>query len=422
MKTHRIWFSLIGVIIAVIASAIYAKSLNPDNTKDLMVAITSLAVALIALLVSLWTFFAIDEVNAISRMEGNVMENSRCQPNIIRSIFRFPEKDFDEAGNALMEHLEGLFRTRPKSGAQLADHVQEVADLLVLIPFFIRTGNREASAVQMDRVSALVEKMDRQVRDFTRISDGSCKLLEETVSLVKAVFAYQKMTASGESDPSMLLQLRGSIFINPVSCLLYRNYLGLYFLHRATSLLNGYRKGLSEREEWESIHAAPSEDRALALVYLDKAANAFSQALNYIGEDSLWRSFVCFNRGRVAYLQERLLRFHEKGATTDWEGFFNESIQCWMTTNRMIAEHFSPGESKEPVTWLQQALKSQENKVILTKALYQMLEGLPLTDQNGHLWVKSYADLPETGFFRSLPETDPQGRSDSLIKEIKALL
>ena len=232
MRKKRIYISFIIVVCIIVISAILGAILQPSGSNDLIVAVVSLAVAILALYISMKTFISIDEVNAISRMDGNVMENSRYRPNILRAIFKFRQIDFSDASEALMSHMESLFKKSSNlSGAHIADNVQEVADLMVLVPFFIQTNNEKASSIHLERVSKLISTMKNHVDNFKEISDGSCKLLEETVNLIDSVFSYQKMTISGMSDPSKLLEIRGSIFINPVSCVLYNNYLGLYFLN-----------------------------------------------------------------------------------------------------------------------------------------------------------------------------------------------
>ena len=423
MRRRKIGLSIIIVMIIVICSAALGAALKPDNANELVVAVVSLAVALLALYISLRTFYSIDEVNAISRMDGNVMENPRYRPNILRAVFRFPQIGFTETSEALMSHLEGLFRDKNKqSGAHLADNIQEVADMLVLIPFFIQTNDEKESSVHLQRVSQLITTMKRRVENFKEISDGSCKLLDETVSLIDSVFSYQKLTASGESDPSKLLEIRGSIFINPVACVLYHNYLGLYFLQRATSLLCKHQVGLSLRQMIECGKKSSADDKSMALVYAGKASDSFMQAKVHIGGDMIWTAFVCFNIARAEYMKQLLGESLDESLSSDWEKYINESIRSWMTSNKIIAEHFSSKLPAGQVSWLQQALISQENKVRLSKVVFQMIRREPLTDYHGNGWVKHYGDITRTSFFKGIPEKDPQKRTDSLVEDIRGLL
>lgn len=423
MRRRKIWLSIIIVMIVIICSAGVGVALKPDNTKELVVAVVSLAVALLALYISLRTFYSIDEVNAISRMDGNVMENPRYRPNILRAVFRFPQIDFKETSEALMTHMEELFHDKNKqSGAHLSDNVQEVADMMVLVPFFIQTNNQDASGIHLERVSRLLVTIRNRVENFKEISDGSCKLLEETVSLIDSVFAYQKMTATGESDPSKLLEIRGSIFINPVTIILYNNYLGLYFLQRATSLLCGHQTGLSLRQMIECAKKSPIDDKSMALVYASKASDSFKRAKENIGDDMIWTAFVCFNISRAEYMKQLINESFGETTSNDWETYINESIRSWKTSNKIIAEHFASKLSSGQVSWMQQALISQENKVRLSKVVFQMMRKEPLTDYNGNSWVEHYNEITMTSFFINVPEKDPQKRTDSLVEDIRELI
>ena len=423
MRKKRIYISFIIVVCIIVISAILGAILQPSGSNDLIVAVVSLAVAILALYISMKTFISIDEVNAISRMDGNVMENSRYRPNILRAIFKFRQIDFSDASEALMSHMESLFKKSSNlSGAHIADNVQEVADLMVLVPFFIQTNNEKASSIHLERVSKLISTMKNHVDNFKEISDGSCKLLEETVNLIDSVFSYQKMTISGMSDPSKLLEIRGSIFINPVSCVLYNNYLGLYFLRRANLILSNQSNIISLKSQLENIKKCTNEDKSLALIYLNKASELFKCAKDNIGSDMIWKAFVSFNIARAEYL--RLIVELEFGneVKTEWEAYINDSIRSWVTINQIIEEHFGTKFDSYRISWLQQALISQENKVKLFKIIYQINDNVPLTDQNGNKWTDRYGDILETSFFIGLQKEDVQNRTDCLVDDIYKFL
>ena len=322
-----------------------------------------------------------------------------------------------------MSYMERLFKDKGKqSGAHLSDHIQEVADMMVLVPFFIQTSDQKSSAMHIQRVNRLLQVMRIRIENFKEISDGSSKLLEETYNLIDSVFAYQKMTANGSSNPSKLLEIRGSIFINPVACILYNNYIGLYYLQRATSLLCAHQTGLSLKQQIEAAADSPIEDKSFALVYVDKALKSFKRAKENIGDDMIWNAFVCFNIARTEYMQQQIRESFGNPAETQWEQNIDESIRSWITSNKIIAEHFSAPTPSGQVTWLQQALISQENKVRLSKVVFQMLRHQTLTDYNGNHWVENYSGIIETDFFKNIPTKDPQNRTDSLVADIRELI
>lgn len=422
MRRRKIWYNITLVTLIVLCSLGIGTMIKANDNSEIIIAFISLVVAVVALIISLMTFFSIDEVNAISRMDGNVMENPRYQPNILRAVFRFPQTDMAEASNRIMKYMENLFKNKnTNSGVHLADNVQEVADLMVLVPFFIHTTHQQTSAIHIERVSKLISTIKRKVKDFKDISDSSCKLLDETVSLIDAIFAYQNMKSEEDSGPSKLLEIRGSIFINPVLCILYNNYLGLYFLRLARDVMTKGARGLSLREEINCACGCNAEEKSKALVYCSKATNSFLQAKNYIDDDLIWNAFVCFNLSRAEYYKQLLNESFGDTSSNEWEAYINESIRSWMTSNKIIAEHFV-SKKLENTTFFQQALISQENKVRVSKVVLQMMKQMPLTDYNGNPWVKQYNDITKTSFFKGIPEKDPQKQTDSLVRDIRELI
>ena len=163
MRRRKIWLNIIGVTIILVCLGCIGLAIKVDDSIELMIAIVSLGVALIALYISLRTFYSIDEVNAISRMDGNVMENPRYRPNILRAVFRFPQIGFTETSEALMSHMENIFYDKSKqSGAHLADNVQEVADMMVLVPFFIQTNNQKYLLIKITEYNPFLLNLRNQ--------------------------------------------------------------------------------------------------------------------------------------------------------------------------------------------------------------------------------------------------------------------
>ncbi len=422
MRRRKIWLNLLFGLVLLLCLASFGTLLMPNSSSEVIIAVISLDVALLALYISLRTFYSIDEVNAISRMDGNVMENPRYRPNILRAVFLFPQIGFADTSKAYMTYLNDLFQKKDQqSGAHLADSVQETADLLVLVPYFIKTYNIQESAVNLGSVTALLASIKNKVNNFKEISDGSCKLLEETVRLIESVVAYQSWDVSNQSNPTKLLELRGSIFINPVTCILYHDYLGLYFLRKARTVLCKQKKSPTLREMIECAQKCADDDKSMALVYLNKASESFKHAKENVGDDMIWTGYICFNIARVEYLKKIINESYGETVDNVWEEYMNESIRSWITSNKMVAEHLTT-ISNGNTSWLQKAFVSEENSVRLSKVLMQMMSHQPLTDYNGNAWISDYNEITDTTFYKSIPPKDPQKLTDSLVDDISKLL
>jgi hypothetical protein len=230
------------------------------------------------------------------------------------------------------------------------------------------------------------------------------------------------MTAKRKSDPSKLLEIRGSLFINPVTCILYYDYLGLYFLRRARGVILKHHEDVSLRELIEYAKECKGEESSLATVYLEKAISAFRRAKENVGDDMVWTGYICFNLARAEYLKQILNGSLADSTNNVWETYINESIRSWMTVNRIIDEHFDKRELEGKHTWLQQAFISEENSVRLSKVVMQMMIQQPLTDYNSNVWLKNYNEIIETPFYKAIPIPDPIKLTDILMDDIELLL
>ncbi len=93
MKANNLWkvyfvVFLLSVAVIAFSSAVFINTAKEDhNTLDNLIAfvasIFSILIALLAYHISVKTYVSIDAVNAISRMDGNVMENENYRTDIV---------------------------------------------------------------------------------------------------------------------------------------------------------------------------------------------------------------------------------------------------------------------------------------------------------------------------------------------------
>lgn len=428
-RKKKILIIEVGAIITGIFAFALAYLIKPEID---IVAIISLYVALGALTISLKTFYSIDEVNAISRMDGNIMENPNYQPNLFSVVLNYTDSDYKQAASKIMEHMEDLFKKENvQSGAHLADSVQEVADMMIFVPFLIRVN--EDKNLTADRyqktINNLMVTINCRVKKYEAISDGSCKLLNETLKLVEYVFYYQLKSAQEKADPSKLLDIRGSLFVNPVSIILYNDYLGLYYLQEAIGLLDpetkeekkdkkekDKKKLLGESTEFIISQRDKIDDNTknLAISYLETAVRLFKKALENVGEDTIWRAFICYNMSRALF-NLTILNVH---TNEDWEKVINESIVNWHISNLTVKDIFKAKYNDPIDTWLLIAQKSQEDKVKLSKIIFQITTKKPLTDHHGNILVDNYHDILSHDYFKNTIDDDPLARTKKLKEEI----
>lgn len=266
MKIKYLWRIYVivislAIIAALCATTVFLRSASADhNTLDnlitFVVTILSMLVAILAYHVSVKTYISIDSVNAISRMDGNVMENENYRTGIISIIRHFNETDSINACNQLIGHLEQLFKTNSiNSGARLADNIQEMIDVIVLLSFIVKRKNKETDEQDqynnqiIARIESLMNKIENKVATFEQLSEGSCILIRESVKLLKAVYAYQcyKLGTTNNENVALLMDVRGAMLKNAISRTIYYNYMGLMYMSKATECINKYFKSLNKK-------------------------------------------------------------------------------------------------------------------------------------------------------------------------------
>ena len=136
----------------------------------------------------------------------------------------------------------------------------------------------------------------------------------------------------------------------------------------------------------------------------------------------IWEGYLCFNIARAEYLNQSLKESFGESTENVWEPYIDKSIRSWMTSNKIVAEHFSSKYPNREPSWLQRSFKSEEDFVRLSKIVMQILKQQPLTDYNGNVWLQNFDEVAETSFFKNIPQPDPQKLTDRLIADIIELI
>lgn len=340
---------VLGVILFVLI-CIWTGALT-QSVVDLG-SLVSAALAILALIVSILTYLSIDSVDAVSRMDGNVLENEGYRTDLSQLLYELGSRK--ARMKSIVEMMEHPYKNSFSSGAKLADNLQKTIDYLVLIPFVIpgRTLqeelNEEAGKETFSRtIGSLLKRIQRQVHRFERINAGSNILIDETFKLIKAVLYQQIKRYLPMNDDSLrvlLPSVRGTMLKNPVSKVMYYNYLGLFYLHKAQD-----RMTVACGASMETIHGLSlccpdkMQDPEKVMDYLTLAERHFHEALDVIGDDIMWNAFISFNLARTNFFRLRL-----SGDAYEAEKLFDNPIACRHRLNVYIADFLEENGKDTP--------------------------------------------------------------------------
>lgn len=301
-------------------------------------------VALLALFIAARTYASIDSVNDISKMDGNVLDNSNYVTSLPELIIRYKAGTGTALSDEIFESIEQKLRRESHTAVLFADTVQYMVDLVVLFPAIYGTSNQEKQRYR-ERMRVILAEVARRRDAFRSISKGNLIQIGESIKLFKAVVSYQDFVADGNFDiHAELLHVRGPVLRNPVTRTVYYNYLGLYYNKKAMHLIERELPrdtggilsidGLAAARK--SASGMPPGHREEVVTYLRSACQQFDKAIAVSSEDFMWPGFIKYNMGRTLYFLGLF------GQTADeWPRLMDEAIRSRSRLNMLIDEVLS---------------------------------------------------------------------------------
>lgn len=393
------WYYVLTVLLVGLAVAICLDIFESDTVGELMpfiVSIVSLIIAVLAFDISMKTYSSIDAVNSISKMDGNIMENEDYRTNIIAILKQCTSSDKKTTRDEIMKKLNSFFSNDVVvSGAKLADSIQKLIDYIVILPYFVNSSNADYAKESKAKVETLIAVIEKEVKLYDKMSEGSSVLLEENLKLIKAVFVVQlKRTESVLHSEVNLMEVRGTMLKNPVSKTLFYDYSGLFYLVKALDHLASILGSKDHRvlyciDNIRKIRVKVSDaSKDIVMSYLSHAENEFNQALEVIDGDLMWSSMIYFNMARVKFFKSL---FAAKEETSDWLSFMNRAISYRNRFNLFLSDVFVDKTD----AYLVRAFADEERYARMQKIVFEMALEDDVTDLNGNVLVNKsdYSDV-----------------------------
>ena len=275
------------------------------------IAFVSFLISVVALVVSLRTYFSIDAVNSITSMEGNILQNESytvSYPEILQKLSLAKNKaEYTKMVLKLMDSdKKGTYTC-----VEYADWLQKIIDNILWIAYVDQED--ESYKVAKRR---LISTIDNEYKKYAELSNGIQYTLGEHIKLIKNCLMYIEWSM-GSSQKGMFLSrledVRGGIIRNPVSRTVYYDYLGLSYHKKARAIImdairkSGEKGEVSEREGkfYKIIDELSFDELSLShiKILLDKSLDAFDKAREASSSDILWDGYIRYNRIRIVLLK-----------------------------------------------------------------------------------------------------------------------
>lgn len=293
---------LIGFLLSIIVYVNRTK--EPLNTvSGYLVSITSLVISVIALVIAMITYFSIDSVNSVTAMEGNVLENPQYSIAYSEMVMQFSKcKNQNEFMNLLMNIINDRYGNKTSTCIQFADWLQTIIDHLIWFAYVDFTNNEFTS-----KCERLVLNLEKECGRYNSLSNGIQYLLNENVKLIKYVLIYQKSRNLEQNQICHLENIRGKMILNPISQIVYYDYLGLDYRRKANKILQkcgNVEKEFSFNYMKEVLaYQYTEEDIRHFCILLNRAKECFKNASRLAETDILWEGYIEYNEVRLRVME-----------------------------------------------------------------------------------------------------------------------
>lgn len=408
-RKHRIPKLFFGIVVILITGCIlaYGALVVFKHTEDhtIIIATASAVIALIALLYTYLTYSSIDSVNKLSRMDGNVLENKDYLTEFSVIVLRYREYTNEEILKHVIHTFKKPLKDHNMSGAKLSDSLQEIIDVMRPLAFMLNNTKPEYGETLEQELSKLVKKIEKRVDGFYDISDGSTKLMKETVKLIKGVLYYQKYRSNEKADKTVeLLKVNCSILRNKSSRSLYHNYRGLIYYNGAIDII---KKSLYPeqkthdlfeirimREIPDKVKRELKKDYDMVMMSLEEAIKHHRKALDLVGDDPLGNAYIQYDLARALFLINHL----RASQNTEWRDTMDKAIfyraRLYMTAKDLtkaknIEENIQEKAGEQKETYIVNGYLFQWMKALEMKALLEITLDMPVTDSYGRVIADS---------------------------------
>ena len=157
--------------------------------------------------------------------------------------------------------------------------------------------------------------------------------------------------------------VRGTMLKNPISKVVYFDYLGLFYMHKAEKLMTSeLEQSVYSVDGLKACLSGNLKNAERVIEYLKMALKEFQTALNVIGDDIMWNSFIQYNIARVSLLETCLSKSDQYIQTV-----FDDAIQWRHRLSLDLDDVFGENQHDSDIQFFKNAFKSEELMVRLQR-------------------------------------------------------
>ena len=162
-KTNLLYVMFFLLVISSAGVATWIHHLKEGtDLLNFTVAITGFCISVLALFIAVRTYTSIDSVNNITKMEGNILDNENYVTSLPELITSFKANESKGLYSEIFKSIEEKLKNESSTAAMLADTLQHMVDLIVLLPAVFNASDAEKDSYKA-QVNQILKKFNEMI-------------------------------------------------------------------------------------------------------------------------------------------------------------------------------------------------------------------------------------------------------------------
>lgn len=361
IRHHLKWIVLTNACIFVLVLSIVfrqhlAKIWVELSCIENIIGIFSIIIAIIAGVVAYIACFSIDAVKMITNMDGNVLDNENYS-NLYPDVFeKFKKIEESEGYTNILSDMVSEKR-KIHDCIEFALHIQRFIDTIVWVNFAALDVGRSSSCRMQHECEKKIIKLANKAKKFEKENSGLENTFDENIKLIIAIlkmyfgeefmeskqfnkrihckwynkYRYRNLKTGEKNCIGSIYNVRGQIFINPITQITYYNYLGAKFVEAVLGE-SVHKSHALCLEKMRDIFNDKDNSKDKKEILLRKAAENLKYAQEKSEKNMLWNCICSENLIKVQIIEwlisgaqiDKCVKLHKKITDTKakWENIY----------------------------------------------------------------------------------------------------
>lgn len=316
-------------------------------------------IAFVAGVIAYITYVSIDSVKAFTNMDGNVLESNNYTNvyiSVLETLAKKKDQNKKETAEDYNEKIKNIMskKERINDCIEFSIYIQHFIDNIIWLNFCDRKDGIINDYDIQNECKKKIIKLAKKAKKYERVNKGLENIFDEHMKLVVSImkmhfgekylkadetdeinFSYHRNKKIVEKylkteDKSYLVPIYnvcGQVFVNPITKVVFYNYIGNKFAEEVAGV-KFYSKDTLSKEDMCRIYAQREVDKIRKIALIEKANENMTYANEISSKNMLWNS-ICSDNLLSIKIVEWLINGADVGKCDELNDVISRTKRIW---------------------------------------------------------------------------------------------